>query len=129
MTVPIITAHFIKHRCEANYPDDPAKEIVEFQHPFAIFQIVTIFYVFFISYHRSPERIAPIWIKIGPIIHAFFIVLDFLIIPLVVIIHFMTKTDEIKQSLFTGPLLIYPLIGIYSMIQLPFYTWNRLSRI
>lgn len=87
----------------------------------AAWQFATILYVIFVGYHKSPEWAGLNWIKTGPWIHVVLVIVDFLVIPLLVVIHTLTEPVNIKASMFTGPLLIYPFISFCIMFQFPVY--------
>lgn len=87
----------------------------------AAFQFGSLLYVIFVGYSKSPEWAGLYWIKIGPWIHVVMVFLDFLVIPLIVIIHTLTKTTELEASSFTGPLFIYPIISLCLIFQFPVY--------
>ena len=87
----------------------------------AAFQFASLLYIIFVGYNKSPEWAGLYWIKIGPWIHVVLTLIDFLVIPLLVIIHTFTKTTELKASLFTAPLLIYPIISFCIILQFPVY--------
>ena len=108
MTVPLFTAAFIKARCNDRFKSDSALEIVNFQEEVTYVQMLSIFYIVFINYHKASERFSLVWIKVGPKIHALLILIDFVVIPIYIVIHFLVNLENIKDSVFTGPLLVYP---------------------
>lgn len=91
----------------------------------AAFQFASLLYIIFVGYSKSPEWAGLYWIKIGPLIHVFLTFSDFLVIPLLVIIHTLTVTTELSASSFSGPLLIYPIISLCLIFQFPVYILSK----
>jgi len=56
--------------------------------------VVAAYYIIFVSFHKSPDFIQAKWIYIGPIIHAIFTAVAFVIIPLTVIVSMFLSTGE-----------------------------------
>jgi len=54
---------------------------------------------------------------VGPIIHAVFTILDFLVIPLAIIIQIFVSQGNVQTSLFSAGLWIYPILSFGIIIQ------------
>ena len=90
-----MVVNFIKWRLDENFPDDTGRKIVEFQHLFTLVQTVISFYLTFIGYHKSPQWAGLRWIKVGPWIHLFALVLSMVVIPILVIVQTLSSFGEI----------------------------------
>lgn len=103
-TVPIIIAHFIRIMCQKKYPEDYGLQVINFEHPFAFFQFFSIFYIIFMSYHKGSKNLGlrwmVWWLRIGPKIHIALILINFVIIPIIILIHWLNEcfeTDYLKS--------------------------------
>jgi hypothetical protein len=59
------------------------------------------------------------WIFVGPWIHAVLTVLDFIVIPIVVIIEIFFNTSAIGASSFSAGLILFPMISVGMIIWVP----------
>lgn len=84
--------------------------ILDYQLPFAVFQAVTSLYLIFASFHTAWDFMQSWWIFVGPVIHAVFAILDFVVIPLAIIIQIFVSGKSVSDGLFTAGLWIYPLL-------------------
>ena len=50
----------------------------------------------FVSFYRGFTWMENFWLSYGPIIHATFAVIDFVLIPIIVIIQTLSSTSAIK---------------------------------
>jgi hypothetical protein len=80
---------------------------------------VTALYLIFASFYKCPEFMSSWWIFVGPWIHAIFTVLDFIVIPLIVIIEILFNTSAIRISSFSAGIVLYPMISIGMIIWVP----------
>lgn len=112
---------FIAYGLAANYPNENAAghRIVDFQMPCAIFQAVTALYLIFASFYKSPDFMSSWWIFVGPWIHAIFTILDFIVIPIVVIIEIFFNMSAIGASSFSAGLVLFPMISVGMIIWVP----------
>lgn len=69
------------------------------------------------SFHKSWDFLQAKWIFIGPIIHAIFTVVAFVIIPLTVIISMFVSSGDYDESMDTGGLYVYPISCFAILIQ------------
>jgi len=110
-TVPVFTVNFTRSRIDADWPDDPGKPIVDYQHIQTMIQCASAFYLTFIGYSKSPTWTGMWYIRIAPLVHLFVAVGALLIIPILVVVQTSTMITAIHKSVYTGPLLIYPFIS------------------
>ena len=59
------------------------------------------------------------WIYVGPIIHAIFTIVDFILIPLTIIIQICLAFKTIGSSIYTAALILYPIISLFTMLWVP----------
>lgn len=100
--------------------------ILDYQLPFAIFQAVTSLYLIFASFHTAWAFMQNWWIFVGPVIHAVLTVLNFVVIPLAIIIQIFVSGKSVSDGLFTAGLWVYPLlcfgiIGQFVLQVLPIF--------
>lgn len=81
-------------------------------------QAVSIFYLVFVSFFKCPSWL-PVWIKIGPLIHAVLTITDFVIIPLLSLFSLFVNFDTVSSSMAGSALLLYPLTCIVVLIWFP----------
>ena len=81
----------------------------------------------FVGYLKSPQWAGVTWIKVAPVVHLFLLVLAMLVIPLMVAIQTFSMWSDIHQSVFSGPLLLYPFISICVILQFPIYFLGRIK--
>ena len=78
---------FICEKADTFDTIDKAKDIVDFQRVLAIFQTITALYMIFVSVVTSPHKsLDAWWYDVTPWVSAVFAVLDFVIIPIIIMI-------------------------------------------
>jgi hypothetical protein len=125
-TVPVFTVNFIRSRIFLDWPDDPGRKCVDYQHIFTMVQSLSAFYLTFVGFTKSPQWAGIGYIKIAPIIHLVVTVGSLLVIPILVVFQTAAMTQGIEQSVYTGPLLIYPFISLCQIVQFPFIIVPRI---
>ena len=90
---------------------------LNFELYFASIQAFAVFYLIFVNYHESIDCFHAVWIKVGPLIHAFLTILAFFVIPLTNICSMIAKRKEFNASMFTGSLYVYPIISVAILIE------------
>jgi hypothetical protein len=128
MTVPFVIVHFMQNRIREDFPGDTGIEVTDYQLGFALSQVVMVYYLTFVGYHKTPEWAGMVWINIAPWISLLFLLLCMLIIPIMVCVHTIANLGNIHSSVFQGPLLIYPFISTCIVIQFPIYILPRLKK-
>ena len=97
---------------EETDPYDVVWLTIKIQLPFAIFQLVTTFYLIFVSFFQAPRyEWRYRWLTIIPWFHFAFALIDFLIIPLIVIIQTAVQHKAITKSLYSGPIWLCTFIS------------------
>jgi hypothetical protein len=105
---------YICYDCDVSYPSDPAKAIVDFQLYLAVFQFLTCIYLIFVQITPTNNTISMFgegYFNIAPKIHALFAGLDFVVIPIFVILQSLIQFGKYEESYFTGSLWLYPLVS------------------
>lgn len=109
---------FINIAIRLKFPNDTTGYwILDYQLPFALFQAVTSLYLIFASFHTAWDFMQHWWIFVGPVIHAVFTVIDFVVIPLAIIIQIFVSGSNVSASLFTAGLWVYPMLCFGIFVQ------------
>lgn len=72
----------------------------------------------FVSFVKSPKFMELWWIDVGPWIHAFFCISDFLLIPIIVVIQNLSNREAIGFSIFTEALWLCTFTNLVKMFIL-----------
>jgi hypothetical protein len=114
----LIAPIFINLSIRKTFPDSfVGYWILNFQLPFTVFQSVTTVYIIFVSFYKGWDCIQGLWLTIGPCIHALFVLLDFVVIPITIIVQIFLTEAEVNESLFSAGLILYPLISFGIFVQ------------
>lgn len=108
---PLQISLFIDRKYHDQNEKDAGHQMLNYQMRLQWFQSISIFYLVFVSFFKCPSWL-PVWIKIGPLIHAGLTLMSFLIIPLLSLFSLFANFDTISSSMAGSALLLYPLVCI-----------------
>lgn len=114
----LMTPVFILYGMKYNLTADMlGYSYLNFELYIASVQAFSVFYLIFVNFHDSIECLQPVWIKVGPLIHAVLTVLAFIVIPLTNIASMIAKRKEFNASMFTGSLYVYPMLSATILVE------------
>jgi hypothetical protein len=91
-----------------NLQDDPARGIATWMYPLAVFQMLSMLILIFLSFSTSPfDSIKVVYEKYIPFVHALITVLVFLAIPIIIVIGTFVNMSSINDSQLKAPLWLY----------------------
>jgi hypothetical protein len=106
---------YIKFNKDISALDHSVVTFMEVQLYFGLFQTVTIFYLVFVSFWKSPTWWKS-YILVGPWIHLFFTATDFILIPICNIIAVFMKIEWVFNSKFGDFIALQGLLAVAILI-------------
>ena len=92
--------------------------MLEGQRPVNLFQNLTIFYLIFVCYHSAPNWWKS-YVLYGPWVHAFLVIIDFVLIPIYTIFNIGLRWGTVSESEYRNYLLLNMSIQVCILIWVP----------